>query len=98
MDRRFNHLNWRASQTGEELGSWLINQGHKVEATGPSDWQLSEDIDNTQALFILNILQTMEKALNGLPELDDWLTVRYQQLKAGELSLKISNVDYFGKI
>lgn len=98
MDQRFNHHNWRASQTGAELGSWLINQGYQVEATGPSDWQLSGDIDNTRALFVLNILQTMEKALKDLPELDAWLTVRYQQLNSGELSLKISNTDYFGVI
>ncbi|NNE37383.1 MAG: class I SAM-dependent methyltransferase [Gammaproteobacteria bacterium] len=98
MDSRFNNIDWQPSRTGILLGEWLINQGHNVLATGPSDWILSSHSNTDDNLFIENILQTIEKALIDLPYLESWLDTRRQQLKSGELWFSASNIDYFGFI
>jgi hypothetical protein len=99
MDSRFPGLDWRASQTGQELGRWLEEQGHPVLADGDSNWLLSS-VSEPQAVenrFIENILATMEKALAGKEGLADWLALRRQQADAGELSFFAANRDYFGR-
>ncbi len=98
MDKRFNNIDWLASRTGEILGEWLIEQGHNVLATGPSDWRLTSRDNGDDILFLENILQTIEKALQGLPCLESWLTERQRQLASKELSFTASNIDYFGLI
>ncbi len=99
MDRRFPGIKWRASQTGQLLGSWLKEQGHLVLADGDSNWQLSSGPtpsaeDNR---FIGNILDTMAKALAGLEGLEDWLNLRRQQVDSGSLLFFAANRDYFGR-
>lgn len=96
MDKRFPGLDWRPSHTGQLLGSWLTAQGHPVIAAGASDWELQSNPDQPDNLFIANILDTIETALAGMPGLTEWLTTRRHQLRAGMLSFRASNQDYFG--
>ena len=100
MDKRFSKLDWQASRTGVELGTWLREHGHKVIAEGESNWQLSSlDVNDTQIQrFISNILETIEKALSGTSGLDTWIDKRKQQLKSGQLKFFAANKDYFGCI
>jgi 2-polyprenyl-3-methyl-5-hydroxy-6-metoxy-1,4-benzoquinol methylase len=98
MDDRFNNIDWLPSRTGEILGEWLIEQGHTVLATGPSDWRLASRDNEDDILFLENMLQTIEKALQGLPCLESWLIERRRQLASKELSFTASNIDYFGLI
>ena len=92
MDARFPELNWQPSRTGEVLPEWLQSYGCKKVVKGESDWSLScED-----ALFIKNILDTINKALKGQPGIEEWLTKRYEQLNQDQLKIEISNSDCFG--
>ena len=99
MDSRFPGMEWRASQTGLVLGSWLKEQGSLVLAEGDSNWQLASVADPSAAenRFIGNILDTMEKALAGLDGLEDWLKLRRQQADSGGLIYFAANRDYFGR-
>jgi len=99
MDTRFSGINWRASQTGQVLGSWLKKQGHLVLAEGDSHWQLSSGPSPSAAdnRFIGNILDTMAKALAGLEGLEDWLNLRRRQADSGNLLFFAANRDYFGR-
>ncbi len=99
MDTRFPGIKWRASQTGQLLGSWLKEQGHQVLAEGDSDWQLSSGPTPSAAdnRFVGNILDTMAKALAGLEGLEDWLNLRRQQADSGNLLFFAANRDYFGR-
>ncbi len=50
---------------------------------GESDWNLSDKNQPAgDGLFIKNILDTIKKALAGMPGLEDWLNKRYEQLAA----------------
>ncbi|MDX2496228.1 MAG: class I SAM-dependent methyltransferase [Desulfuromusa sp.] len=100
MDKRFPGIAWRASQTGQVMGSWLKEQGHLVVAEGDSNWQLSSAPTPSAAdnRFIGNILDTMAKALAGLDGLEDWLRLRRQQAASGNLLFFAANCDYFGRI
>jgi hypothetical protein len=99
MDTRFPGIKWRASQTGQVLGSWLKEQGHLVLAEGDSHWQLSSGPTPSAAdnRFISNILDTMAKALAGLEGLENWLNLRRQQADSGNLLFFAANRDYFGR-
>ncbi|MGK2904818.1 MAG: class I SAM-dependent methyltransferase [Desulfuromonadales bacterium] len=99
MDSRFSDLKWRASQTGQLLGSWLKEQGHLVLAEGDSDWQLFSGPIPSAAnnRFIGNILDTMAKALAGLEGLEEWLNLRRRQADSGNLLFFAANRDYFGR-
>ncbi len=99
MDRRFPEIKWRASQTGQVLGSWLKEQGHLVLAAGDSDWQLSAGSTPSGETnrFIANILDTMAKALAGLAGLEVWLNLRRRQTDSGILLFFAANRDYFGR-
>ncbi len=92
MDSRFSNLKWQASKTGVLLKPWLKNYGCSAVVDGSSDWHLTK----SDQLFTENILDTIKKALAGLPELEAWLESRYIQLKQGGLELVISNRDCFG--
>ena len=98
MDQRFTQVDWRASQTGHQLGQWLVEQGHKIVTEGPSDWQLQSCANRTANTnhFIADILATIENALTGLSGLPEWLVLRRQQLQAGQLQFRAANRDYFG--
>ena len=96
MDRRFPGLDWQPSRTGQQLGIWLVEHGHRIIAEGDSDWELQSNPDQPTNLFIANILGTIETALSGLPGLPDWLAERRQQLQSGQLKFHASNRDYFG--
>jgi SAM-dependent methyltransferase len=100
MDKRFPGLDWQPSRTGIELGTWLRDQGHKIIAEGESNWQLSSlDVTDVHIQrFINNILETISKALAGLPGLDTWVTKRKEQLESGKLKFFVANKDYFGSI
>jgi len=92
MDARYPELDWQPSTTGVSLTKWLQNYGCKKVIEGDSDWELGSG----DGLFIMNILDTIRKALKGFPELEDWLTKRYRQLEQDQLEVKISNRDCFG--
>lgn len=101
MDSRFPDLDWQPSLTGSALPNWLKKYGCQTVIKGESDWQLGEfealgRLREEDSLFLRNILDTIKKALSGLPILDDWLRVRYKQLDQGQLAIKISNSDCFG--
>jgi hypothetical protein len=92
MDKRFPGLDWQPSKTGGSLGGWLDNYGCQQIVEGASDWELAS-VDH---LFIKNILDTINKALDGLPDLEEWIKTRYLELDKGVLKLSISNRDCFG--
>lgn len=92
MDSRFPNLDWRPSITGSSLLKWLESYGCKKVFNGESDWRLGA----SDQLFVKNILETIKKALKGLPGLDKWLTKRYKELEQGNIKIKISNQDCFG--
>jgi len=92
MDSRFPESTWQPSMTGHNLLKWLEDYGCHQLVDGESDWNLSP----TDQLFIGNILDTIKKALAGLPGLEQWLVKRYKELHSGELELRISNRDCFG--
>tara|TARA_R110000824_G_scaffold336_9_gene2236 strand:+ start:32824 stop:33708 length:885 start_codon:yes stop_codon:yes gene_type:complete len=92
MDKRFPTLTWQPSLTGLGLSKCLENYGCKSVVDGESNWLLG--IDDRQ--FIENILETIHKALDGLPGLDVWLAQRSEQNAKGQLMLEISNRDCFG--
>jgi len=97
MDARFPALDWQPSMTGEVLPVWLQNYGCKKVIKGKSDWNLvSKNNGAGDGLFIKNILDTIEKALQAKPGLDAWLSKRYRQLEQKKLAIKISNCDCFG--
>jgi len=97
MDARFPGLDWQPSRTGEALPIWLENYGCKKVIRGKSDWNLgSKNHDAEDALFIENILDTIQKALKDMPGLNVWLAKRYRQLEQEQLEIKISNSDCFG--
>lgn len=100
MDSRFPALDWKPSQTGILLGPWLSGQGHTILAEGSSNWNLTSATGSALPAnrFIGNILDTIAKALNGMPGLDNWLQGRYEQLQRGELTLHAGNHDYLGII
>jgi hypothetical protein len=96
MDRRFPALDWQPSRTGILLRQWLAGQGHRIIAEGESDWRLQSAPMLPANLFIANILDTIETALQGMAGLDPWLIARRQMLHAGQLRFRASNRDYFG--
>lgn len=92
MDKRFPELDWQPSLTGLELSNNMEMHRCKTAAEGESDWLLGKD----DQIFIENILETVNKALLGLPGLDAWFAKRIEQNNKGKLMLKISNRDCFG--
>lgn len=98
MDWRFPELNWQASRTGLHLGEWLEEAGYAVVARGASDWSLESAGAgvSTSRYFIAKILDTLEHALAGLNGISEWITMRRDQLAAGELRYFAANRDYFG--
>lgn len=96
MDACFPDDDWQPSQTGRRLGSWLSAQGHRLVAEGESDWKLPRNaMDADTVQFIANILDTIETALAGLPELPDWMAARRRQLQSGALQFRAANRDCF---
>lgn len=97
MDARFTDMDWQPSLTGKALSQWLRNHGCSKVIDGESDWNLDSNThDASDALFIKNILDTIQKALKTKPGLAAWLTKRYRQLEQERLGIKISNCDCFG--
>jgi len=96
MDKRFPALDWQPSRTGHLLGQWLTEKGHRIISEGDSDWRLQSAPGLPTNLFIANIIDTMETALEKMPGLGDWLAVRRQQLEMGLLQFCASNRDCFG--
>lgn len=97
MDARFLELAWQPSLTGKLLPQWLQDYGCQKVIAGESDWNLSDKNQTAgDGLFIKNILDTIKKALAGMPSLEDWLNKRYEQLAQQELEITISNSDCFG--
>lgn len=101
MDSRFPSVDWQPSLTGSTLPNWLKSYGCQKVIDGDSDWQLGKSeelggLNNEDGLFVRNILDTIKKALAGLPGIDAWLATRYEQLEQGQLAIKISNSDCFG--
>lgn len=92
MDKRHQSVAWQASQTGKMLGPWLREHGHQVLSEGSSDWLLGPE----EGDFIENILDTINKALQGEKELTSWYRQRCLLLAQKALFLKITNTDYFG--
>lgn len=91
------------SRTGDNLLAYLERETELL-IYGDSDWKVTP-VENgyhyEEEFFIRCILNTMERALTGDPMLDQsffrkWMETRYQQLEAGELSLKAHNMDFCG--
>lgn len=93
------------SQTGRRLLALLLQEGCRVAAAGPSDWVIhpsdgaySED-ETTVMRFLLD---TVENALSGNPDLDQeaflsWLERRRRQLSEGRLALVAHQLDVCGQ-
>ena len=94
MDKRFPDLDWQASHTGNLLPDFLQKQGHTIISEGSSDWEL----DANEKAFILNILDTIKKALSSSPGIEQWYAERRDQLEHEKLKLKISNRDLLGEV
>lgn len=92
MDSRFPESSWQPSMTGHNLAKWLKDYGCHQVIDGESDWCLGP----ADQIFIGNILDTIKKCLAGLPDVEEWLVKRNQELSKEKLELRISNRDCFG--
>ena len=95
------------SRTGRRLFHHLRDAGAPVLAAGSSDWVVYPAADGNypadEAFFLRCILDTIRDALRSRQDwvdqvdLADWLTVRRQQLAAGELIYIAHQLDFVGR-
>lgn len=90
------------SRTGRHLFTVLRQAGAEILAAGGSDWVVYPQQGNysvEEAYFLAYILNTVEEALAGHPDLDRsrftaWMNRRRQQLEAGELVYIAHQIDF----
>ena len=92
------------SQTGRHLFAHLRQAGADILAAGSSDWVVYAGPDGyygDEAYFLHFIVQTMQSALTGHPELNPqqfaaWIARRHAQIESGELVYIAHQLDFVG--
>ncbi len=95
-----------SSRTGRQLFGSLKAAGARVVAAGSSDWVVFPGPDGypaDEAYFLHWIIDTLDRALNGHPELDRgrfqaWIAQRHRQIEAAELTYIAHQLDFLGYI
>lgn len=93
------------SKTGRRLFADLTRSGARVLASGSSDWVVfadSQGYPGEEAAFLHHILNTVEDALGGHPELDaalfgGWIERRRAQVESRELVYIAHQLDFVGR-
>ncbi|MEW5867783.1 MAG: class I SAM-dependent methyltransferase [Chloroflexota bacterium] len=93
------------SRAGRRLFTHLQRAGTQVLDAGSSDWVVfpqSGCYPQDEAYFLHFILDTLQQALSGHPELDedrfaDWVTERHAQVRRGELIYIAHQIDFLGR-
>jgi SAM-dependent methyltransferase len=93
------------SRTGRRLFAALRAAGAEVLAAGSSDWVVYPSrgrYTGDEAYFLLYILETIRRQLDGHPELDSkglerWVAARRRQVEAGELVYIAHQLDFLGR-
>lgn len=107
MDRRIvNGLSSGDSRTGRHLFTHLLRAGATILAAGSSDWVVfpgPAGYPANEASFLHAILQTVENALHGYPELDAaqfaaWIAARQEQVERAELTYIAHQIDVLGTV
>jgi len=107
MDRRIvNGLPSGDSRTGRHLFAHLRGAGAQILAAGSSDWVVfpgPAGYPADEASFLHAILQTVERALHGHPELDAaqfaaWVAARREQVERAELTYIAHQIDVLGSV
>jgi SAM-dependent methyltransferase len=95
-----------SSRTGRRLFGHLKAAGARLAAAGSSDWVVFPGPDGypgDEAYFLHWIIDTIDRALNGHPELDrgcfqTWIAQRHRQIEAAELTYIAHQLDFLGYI
>ncbi len=106
MDERV--VNGRSSgdsHTGRHMFSSVRAAGAQLLAAGSSDWVVfagEKGYPADEAYFLHFIVHTIQKALQGHPELDSslfeaWIAQRHAQIKAGTLVYIAHQLDFLGR-
>jgi len=93
-----------SSRTGRRLFGELKNAGARVAAAGSSDWVVWPGPDGylgDEAFFLHCIIDTIDRALNGHPELagsrfKTWVAERHRQIETRELIYVAHQLDIMG--
>jgi SAM-dependent methyltransferase len=93
-------------RTGRRLFGHLKDAGARVAAAGSSDWVVWPGPDGypgDEAYFLHFIIDTIDQALRGNPELDrshfqNWIAARHRQIEARELIYIAHQLDVMGYI
>ncbi len=93
-----------SSRTGRLLLSTLPKFGGRLLAAGSSDWVVfpgPAGYPQDEAYFLHYLVHTVEEALRGHPllkeaSLQEWTTLRHQQIEPGELTYIAHQLDFFG--
>lgn len=103
--KRVSGLPTGGSRAGRSLLRELLAAGAPVLAAGASDWVAcpagAESYPADEAFFLHYIIQTIEGALGGHPELDaqafaGWIARRHEQIDAAELIYIAHQLDVLG--
>jgi SAM-dependent methyltransferase len=93
------------SQTGRHLFKLLDDAGVEIIAAGSSDWVVfaqPEGYQQDEAYFLHFIIDTVDKALNDNPDIDqgifaDWIAERHAQVDRGDLVYIAHQIDFVCK-
>lgn len=105
-ERRVDGRPAGSSRTGRRLFRQLQAAGAAVLAAGSSDWLVFPGADGypgDEAYFLHFIIQTIQQALRGHPELPEaefraWVAQRQVQVQRRELIYLAHQLDFFGRV
>ena len=94
------------SRAGRRLFQHIHAAGGKILDAGSSDWVVFPGPDGypaDEAYFLHFIIQTIQEALNGHPELEaaeftDWVAERHAQIECRELIYIAHQLDFVGRV
>jgi SAM-dependent methyltransferase len=105
-ERRVNGKPSGDSRAGRRLFQHIRAAGGKILDAGSSDWVVFPGPNGypaDEAYFLHFIIQTIQDALNGHPELEpaeftDWVAERHAQIKRRELIYIAHQLDFVGRV
>ena len=94
-----------SSTTGRRLLEAIPRQGATLLAAGGSDWVVFPEQGRypvDEGYFLHHIVQTIQRALDGHPDLDSdefarWVELRHDQIETGRLSYIAHQLDVLGR-
>lgn len=94
------------SRTGRRLLPQLRGLGARILDAGPSDWVVypgPSGYDGEEAYFLHYVVNTVEEALRGSPDLDGdtlaaWAGRRHEQIEGAELHYVAHQLDVVGRV